>query len=246
LAKKRRQKIEKREDYDFKFPEFDEHQYISLELNKAKASLVAFLFAIVMVILTYQFYLVTHPDARGPVVLGFFAVFALPFIIRWAKVDISDFDWKNWLGSGAVYVMSWLAIFILVLNSPFSDFIEPHIDEDTVQFYYIKAGDDPNIWYEWNTSDDPPTMKVPVKIKISVKITDNTEVDKDSVKITIQGPFNGTINRKMNYDSEDRYIVEIENNGEPFNSSNKPYSYTITVKDTHGYKSEYIGKFQIP
>jgi hypothetical protein len=245
LAKKRRQKVEKREDYDFKFPEFDEHQYISLELNKAKASLVAFIFAIVMVILTYQFYLVTHPDARGPVVLGFFAVFALPFIIRWAKVDISEFDWKNWVGSGAVYVMSWLAIFILVLNSPFSDFIEPDIKEDSVKFFYIRDNE-PDIWYEWNSSDDPPSLRSPVKIKISVKITDNTEVDKDSVKLTIKGLLNNTINRKMKYDSDGRYIVEIENNGNPFNSSNKPYSYIITANDIHGHKSELTGEFQIP
>jgi len=52
VAKKRRQKSEKKEELDIKIPEFDEHEYIALELRKIKMSFIAFFFAIFMVIIT--------------------------------------------------------------------------------------------------------------------------------------------------------------------------------------------------
>jgi len=244
LAKKRRQKIEKKDDLDLKLPEFDEHQFIDLELRKAKLSLIAFIFALVMVFITYQLYLITYPDARGPIVLGLFAVLAVPFIINQLKIDISDFEWKNWIGVGAIYVMSWLAIFILLCNPPFSDFIEPELDEDSIIIHYVKSGDNSENWIEWNTTTDPQALISPIKIRISVKIYDNSEVDKDSVKITIKDLHNTTITRKMTYVSNDQFRVILENDGEVFTKSNK-ISYTVEFKDVKEHENKYTGIFQI-
>jgi hypothetical protein len=241
LAKKRRQKIEKKEEYDFDFPEFDEHQFISLELNKAKIALVAFLYAILIVFITYQLYHITYPDARAPMALGFLAVAAIPFISRFLRIDISEFDWKNWVGAGAVYVFSWLAIFIILVNPPFSDFVEPEIE---VEIHYMKEGSTNQSWLAWDTLADPYAIREPVKINLSIEISDNSQIDKDTVRITIDGILNNTIkNKKMTHIKDNKYKLELRSNNGPF--PDNEYNYEIRVKDSFGNEGFKTGKFQI-
>ena len=243
MAKKRRQKIEKKDEFDLKLPEFDEHQYISLELRKIKVSVIAFIFAIIMVIVTYQLYLVTYPDARAPVILGILGVLAIPIISRYIKIEIDDFDWKNWFGAGAVYVLTWLAVFILVCNPPFSDFIEPEIDD--VKFTYQQAGN--NTWRSWDT--DPglirPTLTAPVNINVSAKISDNSAVDKDSVDLIIKGSKNSTTYIKNMEHLEGNFYRVVFENSDQLSSNNNPYTYSIEAKDVHGHKKVITGKFDI-
>jgi hypothetical protein len=248
LAKKRRQKIEKKDEIEFNFPEFDEHKFISLELSKAKISLISFLFAIGMVFITYQLYLVTYPDARAPMVLGIFGVVALPLIVKQLKIDISEFDWKNWFGGGAVYVFSWLAIFIIAINPPFSDFVEPEIDE-SIEFVRYMPDTLPNStttekWIAWDKDSDPNVLISPTKINFTVKIIDNSAIIKDSVRITINGIQNNTIiNERMNHVRNNKFNIVLETSGQPFPA--KIYDYTISVKDNFDHKTTKNGQFQI-
>ena len=229
MAKKRRQKVEKKVEYDFKLPEFDEHEYIGLELRKAKASLISFVYALLMVVITFQLYTVTFPDARGPMILGIFGVVVLPILIKYVKIDTSDFDWKNWVGSGAVYMMSWLAIFILVCNPPFSDFIEPEIEK--IQCTYQQSNN--GTWDAWDKDPTIPTITAPIRINFSAKITDNTAIDKNSVTLKIEGPKD--YERKMRHLSDDKYQIIFDNNGLTFEEGT--YTYSIEAKDINGHKA---------
>ncbi len=245
MAKKRRQKSEKKEEFDFKLPEFDEHEYIALELRKIKLSFMAFLFAILIVIITFGLYTVTYPDWRGPVVIGIFAVIAIPMIANLVKIDTTGFDWKNWAGAGAIYILSWLAIFILVCNPPFSDFAAPEIYDKETKIEYQKLNN--ATWISWNTNEDPPTLNSPVNISIQTKITDNTEIDKESVKLTIEPSLtdNGTKSVfQMNNAKEDEYefIINVGNLSQGFN---EVFTFTIEAKDINGHKEIKSGDFRI-
>jgi hypothetical protein len=241
LAKKRRQKIEKKEEDDFDFPEFDEHQFISMELNKAKIALVAFLYAILIVFFTYQLYNITYPDARAPMALGFLAVAAIPFISKFVRIDISEFDWKNWLGAGAVYVFSWLAIFIILVNPPFSDFVEPEIDEEVS---YLRLDGSGQNWTKWDTLAEINTLRTPERINFSIEISDNSQIDKDSVRITIDGILNNSIkNKKMIHIKDNNYKIDLKSGNGPFPPDR--YKYDIRVKDSFGNEGVKTGEFQI-
>jgi hypothetical protein len=244
LAKKRRQKTEKKDEYDFKLPEFDEHEYIALELRKSKLAFIAFFFAILVVVITFLFYTVTYPDWRGPIVLGLLAVVALPFIINLLKLDTTDFDWKNWFGAGAIYILSWLAIFILVCNPPFSDFADPEIDDE---FSYIKSGSDPNNWSQLDLEDSLPLIS-PVKIKVRAKITDNNEIDDDSVKLTIRPSiFNNATQStfQMTHISGNIYetLLVPENTTQGFKFGR--FTFIIEAKDVQGHSSVIERTFDI-
>ena len=245
MAKKRRQKTEKKEDYDFKFPAFDEHEYIALELRKIKLAIISFIFAILMVIITYGLYTVTYPDWRGPIVLGLLAIAGIPFIINIMKLDTTDFDWKNWFGAGGIYFFSWLAFFILVCNPPFSDFAAPEIEKD---IFYLDVNDDPNNWTKLNFDDDSPILYSPIKIKVQAKITDNSEVDKESVKITIEPSIFNNASKstiKINHVSGNIYEIILVPEGTAQEFQPGRYTFTIEAKDINGHKNEIDGEFEI-
>ncbi len=246
MAKKRRQKTEKKEESDFKLPEFDEHEFISLELRKSKISFVAFFYAILMVIITFSLYTVTYPDWRPSVVIGLLAVAGIPFLANLIRMDTSDFDWKNWVGAGAVYILSWLAIFILVCNPPFSDFAAPDIDDDETKVSYQKLNNE--TWVSWKTDNDPPTLSSPNRIRIQTKITDNVEVDKDSVKVTIEPSLTDNSTKstfQMKYVKDNNYeiIIVPENTSQGFNIGE--FTFTIEAEDVNGHKEVKSGDFQI-
>jgi len=249
LAKKRRQKTEKKDEPDFKLPEFDEHEYIALELRKSKLAFLAFIFAIIMVIITYLLYSITYPDWRGPIVMGVLAVAALPFIVNVSKLDTTDLDWKNWFGGGAIYILTWLAIFILVCNPPFSDFADPEIDEDSLKFFYIKVDSGADNWTRLNIKEDStPQMFSPIKIKTSINITDNTEIDIDSVFMTITPSiFNNASQTRIRMEHKNKYTFEISITSENATLGFRPdtFTYSIEAKDINGHKKAISGKFKI-
>ncbi len=247
MAKKRRQKTEKKEEFDIKLPEFDEHEYVALELRKSKLAFISFLYAILMVIITYFLYTITFPDWRGPIILGLLAIAALPFIINFIKLDTTDLDWKNWFGGGAIYFFSWLAFFILVINPPFSDFAEPEIELDEVS--YLKSLDPQTNWTHLSfTEGSTPRMESPVRIRVRAKITDNSEIDKNSVKLTIKPsifPDSDQLVFKMEPLEDNMYetILEPTNITQGFNANT--FTFTIEAKDNHSRKEIFTDKFEI-
>jgi hypothetical protein len=172
-------------------------------------------------------------------VLGFFGVIAIPYISKFAKVDTSDFDWKNWLGSGAVYIMSWLALFILVINPPFSDFVEPVIEEDGLEITYQRSLN--SSWVAWDTSPAIPVITSPVKINITVEIIDNSGVDKDSVTLSLNGAQD--FSQKMEHLKDDRYRAIITNNNQPITGGN--YKLIIKAKDINGQEQVFEKELKI-
>ena len=239
MAKKRRQKSEKKEELDIKIPEFDEHEFIALELRKSKMSFIAFIFAIFMVVITYLLYSVTHPDWRGPVVLGFLGVVGLRFMTRLMKIDVSDFEWKNWFGSGAIYFFSWLAIFVLVLNPPFSDFAEPEIELKEFSYFFFNEDTNETYWKSFDLNIEEPQAQGPLKINITMKITDNSQIDKDSVKLIIKPSITSNAT-KLTYTMKDlkdnlyQIIIEPEQGQKLLEDS---YSFTVEAKDDHDHKT---------
>ena len=47
-------------------------------------------------------------------------------------VDISAWTKKNWIGTGATYFFTFLAIWVLAINTPFVDLTDPGIEDVTV------------------------------------------------------------------------------------------------------------------
>lgn len=132
MAKKRKKDKEEKEEYEFAPPDFDEREFLLKELRDTKTVLYtvgyASLFGIAAgLISNYNEGLVLTGLA---LVLG--GLLSLKYFYPLMKIDISDFQKKNWAGNIAWFFFTFLAVWVLTFNYPFADHANPSINDVTV------------------------------------------------------------------------------------------------------------------
>ena len=129
MAKRRKEKDEE-EEKPFKIPKFDEEAFLKREKRNIKATFISFLFGILMALICFGFWaLMGKNDLRWPLVLLVAVANAafLRVIFMRMNIDLTDFGRKNWFGSYAIYFITWLIVFIVLVNPPFYDDEAPRI-----------------------------------------------------------------------------------------------------------------------
>lgn len=163
--------IEEKEE-PFKFPEFDEVEFVKKELKETKGVLTVTLLGIIFAFISFIFTTFQQPGLGF--LLGLVAMGSIKYILNAVKVDTSTYKIKNWLGHIGSYFFIWLAIWVLLMNPPFSDFAKPTINDVRV---YAWVGEKATLC-ELKASTEP--MKAVVKnssavasLTICANITDN-------------------------------------------------------------------------
>jgi len=218
MAKKRK-KVKDEEGYEFKTPEFDEEEYLRKEVRDAKALFVTFIFAALIGLASFG---LTFVDVALAALVGFIAIVFLRHIYPLIGIDTTTLEKKQWAGNILMYLFTWLAIWILLTNPPFSDFASPIIEVDGV---YFEA--DSGNWTRLNDSNKSD-IDFGTNISINVTIVDNEEVDKDTIRITIKI---GEV--EITPSGGDR-MTRTGNNEYSYVFSADPlrkYDYTITASD---------------
>lgn len=111
MAKKKK----KEEQSEFEFPEFDELAFIKKEFLSAKTTFIAMFFAAIMGCVSYYLaQLTTFPIGFIP---GVLAMFGIKFVFLAFRIDVARLERKNWAGLGFSYFFTWLAVWVLLLNT---------------------------------------------------------------------------------------------------------------------------------
>lgn len=121
MARRRR----KDEEPEWTPPEFDEVDYMRREIESAKVAVVTIAWAVVGALIAYLLYVYVHP-AVGFLV-GVAAFGALYFLLPILGLPIKAFKTKDWIGHASIYLFSWLAFSIIILNPPFGDHTPPTV-----------------------------------------------------------------------------------------------------------------------
>ncbi len=178
MAKRRKKKKEEEEDQDFEFPEFDRAEHMENEIHKGKTVLVSIALAPFFSFLSLEIFKLTGDWSTGFLV-GVFGLLITLKIFEYLPIDLSGFGKKEWAMNGAMYFLTWLGIWILLMNPPFGDFTDPVVNR--VDFYVEIDG-------EWEALEDANiTDQQDYRIRLLAKITDNDAVDEDSVTIEYEG-----------------------------------------------------------
>lgn len=115
---------------DLRLPTFDEKEFMRKEMRHAIMMVatigLAILMAIVAGALTW-----TLRDARIPFVLGLLAMFLLKFVFDLLRIDTSDMEKTKWAGTLFTYFLTFVAIWVLLLNPPIIDMVAPTIEDRT-------------------------------------------------------------------------------------------------------------------
>ena len=221
MARRRRDEKKEEEDEVFKIPEFDEKEYIEKEIEKSKASVgilsLAVLFALIS---SFVFYISLSWPLSALVGLLGLALFKFTYPLF--KVNSSVLEKKDYAGHVFLYLFTWLAIFILLINTPFADFTSPSISD-----IHIEVSENGSDWINYNGSGQYNYSRI-----VAI-VTDNSGIS----SVEIKTPGNSTW-KEMKKDPDSTYIFNL--NSQP----SKGELYEIRAIDVHGH--ERIEYFRTP
>jgi hypothetical protein len=130
MAKKRKKdKKEEDEEYEFTPPDFDEKDFLKRELKDTKAALVSIGVAALFGVLAGALASIDSSIVLPALLLGVAGILLLKYIYQLLKVDISHFQKKNWVGIAGTFFFTFLAIAVLTINVPFIDLADPTVDK---------------------------------------------------------------------------------------------------------------------
>jgi hypothetical protein len=207
-----------KEEYEFQMPTFDEDEFIKEQKKKARSSFISFGFGILMGIICSTIWIsLGDSNIKWPVtfLLGICSLGFLVKIFGLFKIDISAFEKKDWLGTGAFYFFTFLAFFIIVINPPFYDSSSPVIE----------------------TYSMPSVQETGGNIILAAKITDNIGIKDTNVEILT--PNGKTINGSLTKEDDHIYYFDFINS----DNSVGMFRYHIQSEDSNGHKATQSGNF---
>ena len=126
MAKKRKKETEAEEMYEFVPPEFDEKQFLLDEIKTTKRVVLIVLYGMLFGVLAAVATAVTKNGYFGLMVF-LLGVFLIKYFLITMQFDLSKFTKKTWAESALWFFVTSLAIWILVVNPPFMDYIAPDV-----------------------------------------------------------------------------------------------------------------------
>jgi len=198
MAKKRKRQPAEEETYEFKPPSFDEREFIHRELRETRATVITVLYGGIIGAVAATIALAGASSVASLIafLVALGGIGGIATILRFGGVDTSVFERRQWLGQGTWYFFTFLAIWVLLLNSPFSDISRPQIHDITL---YASDGAGGVVWLNWtrdrntgvwgwkaSTNDEPnEVLHVGWSVNLSAIVGDNTGLS--SVRYSING-----------------------------------------------------------
>ena len=152
MAKKRKKdkKRKEEEEYEFKPPEFDEEEFLKKELRDTKTVLLTVCYAAAFGLVAA---VLSHASSKL-IGVSFLLVFAGLYSLRYfyplVKVKTEEFQKKNWAGNVAWFFLTFLAVWVLTFNYPFSDRADPEVEDIVVWVTDLDTGSVTSFEYYFN------------------------------------------------------------------------------------------------
>jgi len=126
MAQKKRKEPEVKEEYSFTPPDFNEKEFLEKDITVTKTVLISALLAAAFGIVAY---LTTNLSFVIGLLIILIGAVSLKYIFKFLPFDLSVVENKTWLGNGAMFFFLALGIWILLLNPPFGDTVDPQIND---------------------------------------------------------------------------------------------------------------------
>jgi len=217
MAKRRKEKDEE-EDNPFKFPKFNEEEFLKRERRNIKTTIISFLFGMIVAIISFGFYmLLTGNDVRWYLIfiLGIINGSFLKYLFVRLNIDLTDFTNKNWFSSYAIYFFTWLVVLMVIVNPPFYDEEEPLVNLIVL-----------------------PDMQEPGgTVMILAKITDNSQIYKENIEFLIDG------NITTDFTYSDTIFSYSYQGPDGLTDGDETHNFKLIASDSNGLKTEKTGSF---
>jgi hypothetical protein len=126
MAQKKKKEPEVKEDYIFIPPDFNEREFLEKDITITKTVLVTALLAALFGVVAY---FTTNISFAVGILLIIGGAIGLRYIFNLLPWDVSSVENKSWLGNGAMFFFLALGVWVLLLNPPFGDTVNPQIQD---------------------------------------------------------------------------------------------------------------------
>ncbi len=132
MAKKRKRDKEEEEEYEFRPPEFNEKEFIEKELRDSKAVIITVIYALGFAVIAGLISGASHDLVGVSFVVVIAGILSLKWVYGLFGIDTKTFQKRNWAGNIGTFFFTFLAIWILLMNTPFADFSNPVVNRVVV------------------------------------------------------------------------------------------------------------------
>lgn len=116
MAKKAVRKLEEDDEYrNFEFPAFDEGKFLSHEFEQTYATLLAFVLAVVVGLVSYAVSL-TPLGALAGFGAGLVLIVTTPYLIQRLRPSSSEYTRGEWAALLLLEIFGWLGVWFLVTD----------------------------------------------------------------------------------------------------------------------------------
>jgi len=184
MAKKRKKEKEKEEEYEFIPPEFDEKEFILKGMRDSKAVVVTVIYAILLGVVAGVISVLNRQLVGLAFLVVIVGIFTLKPVYEFAKIETKGFQKRNWAGNIGTFFFTFLAVWILLMNTPFADFTNPVVGSVIVWvdngtsvggLEYMYADDNNTYWWQQVNASIPAVIHAGTDqtINITAKVADN-------------------------------------------------------------------------
>ena len=228
MARKKRKVEKKEEEYEWVPPEFDEKAFLLKDIKGTRALIVTVITCVAFAIVGYFVGIAVHWALGFAVLIA--GIFLLRFIYPLAGVGKESLETKSMLGNYALFFLLFLGLWILFMNSPFSDHTNPSIGEPSI---WVEVG---GVWTELNDQNSQSLIHAGDPVNITSLVTDNGELSCVLIKVNLASETGVFVNMTL-----------LESNTYEYNStySQGSYIFTIRAEDSAGNTSERVGSFLV-
>lgn len=214
--------------------EFDRVEYMKNEINKGKSTIIAVAVAPLFALVSMYVFTLTMEWVIS-LLAGLLGIIFLKPIYERTDIDIDKLGKKGWAKNGGVYLLTLLAVWVILMNPPISDFADPQFQEVEIEIYDPEQEDPEQ--EEWVSQDEANiTAGESYRIRVVAEITDNVAVDEDTVEIefdTREGSMDKFDDHMYEFSPEDLTFDAETEEGE------ESYDVYITVEDVNGNTNDF-------
>lgn len=215
MAQKKRKEPEVKEEYTFTPPDFNEREFLEKDITVTKTVLLSALLAAIFGVVAYFTTGVSFVIGLLLIVIG---AVALKYIFQFLPLNLGSVENKTWLGNSVMFFFLALGIWILLLNPPFGDTVDPQIQD-----LQVWAGD-----VQYNR----PYNNVPLgEVTFNATVIDNGELSK--VQFSFTGSDPQTFDMVLGDDGRYEFTHDFTATG------TGTYNFVITATDEAGNTQTY-------
>jgi hypothetical protein len=229
MAKKRRKEEVEEEKYEFVPPDFDEKSFLKKDMLGTKTLMITTAMAIVIGIAAY-FLGVFNAILGGAIII--FGAAILRWIYPFFKINVRDVDKKTIAGNILVLMVLSLGIWIMLMNSPFSDHSPPQITSESTFF------NNGTVWKKY-VSDTATPIQSGNLVNITVQCRDNGKIASVTIEVHMASQSTGTFTDMTNTGTYGKYEYVRSYTTDPSNP-NQPTTYIWTIKVVDGVGNEAV------